>query len=46
MDKQVDVARAREVIIQTTPPGHPDYGPRMDALGEDFDIENLGPPPF
>lgn len=38
--------RAREVIVQTTPSGHPDYGPRMSALGEDFDIEDIGPPPF
>ena len=38
--------RAREVIIQTAPPGHPDYGPRMRALGEEFDIENLAAPPF
>jgi quercetin dioxygenase-like cupin family protein len=38
--------RAREVIVRTAPPGHPDYGPRMRALGAEFDIENLAGPPF
>lgn len=42
----VDFFRAREAIVQTTPPGHPDYGPRMRALGADFDIENLAASPF
>lgn len=42
----VDFFRAREVIVQTTPPGHPDYGPRMTALGQTHDIENLAPSPF
>lgn len=42
----VDFFRAREVIIQTAPPGHPDYGPRMRALSNEFDVENLANPPF
>jgi len=42
----VDFFRAREVIVATAPPGHPDYGTRMQALGEDFDIETLAPTPF
>ena len=41
-----DFFRAREVIVQTAPPGHPDYVPRMMALGDEFDIEVLGPEPF
>ncbi len=41
-----DFFRARERIIETAPPGHPDYVPRMMALGETFDIEVTGPEPF
>lgn len=37
---------ARAEIVRDTPPGHPDYRDRMMALGERFDIEVLGPPPF
>lgn len=42
----VDFFRAREVIVETAPPGHPDYGPRMEALSDDFDVENLADSPF
>lgn len=42
----VDFFRAREVIVETAPPGHPDYGPRMEALSDDFDVENLASSPF
>ncbi len=42
----VDFFRAREEIIQTAPPGHPDYGPRMEALSDRFDVENLASSPF
>lgn len=42
----VDFFRAREVIVETTPPGHPDYGPRMHALSDAFDVENTAPSPF
>lgn len=42
----VDFFRAREVIVETTPPGHPDYGPRMHALSDTFDLENTAPSPF
>lgn len=38
--------RAREAIVKTAPPDHPDYGPRMRALGETWDIETVGPPAF
>jgi quercetin dioxygenase-like cupin family protein len=38
--------RAREELVKTTPPGHAGYGPRMDALGDVYDIQNLAPPPF
>lgn len=38
--------RAREEIVKTTPPGHADYGPRMRALGQTYDIQNLADPPF
>jgi quercetin dioxygenase-like cupin family protein len=37
---------ARAEIVRDTPPGHPEYGPRMMALGELFDIDVLGPSPF
>ena len=37
---------ARAEIARKTPPGHPDYGPAMMALGQRFDIEVLGPEPF
>lgn len=37
---------ARAELVQTAPPGHPDYAPGMMALGDRFDIEVLGPPPF
>lgn len=37
---------ARAEIARKTPPGHPDYGPAMMALGERVDIEVLGPEPF
>lgn len=37
---------ARAAIVVDTPPGHPEYGPRMMALGERFDIRVLGPAPF
>ncbi len=42
----VEFFRARESIILTAPPGHPDYGPRMEALGERFDIQNVARSPF
>ncbi|MBD7941258.1 cupin domain-containing protein [Brevundimonas guildfordensis] len=38
--------RAREDLVKTSPPGHPDYGPRMHALSDIYDVENLGDPPF
>jgi len=38
--------RAREELVKTTPPGHPDYGPRMHGLSDVYDVENLGDPPF
>jgi quercetin dioxygenase-like cupin family protein len=37
---------ARAEIVIDTPPGHPLYVERMMALGEQFDIEVLGPAPF
>ncbi|MDO9338884.1 MAG: cupin domain-containing protein [Caulobacter sp.] len=37
---------ARAELVKTTPPDHPDYGPRMRALGQDHDIKIVGPPPF
>jgi quercetin dioxygenase-like cupin family protein len=38
--------KARADLVKTTPPDHPDYGPRMRALGRDHDITIVGPPPF
>lgn len=38
--------RAREELVKTAPPGHPDYGPRMYGLSDVYDVENLGDPPF
>lgn len=38
--------RAREELVKTTPPGHPDYGPRMHALSDTYDVENLADAPF
>lgn len=38
--------RAREELVKTSPPGHPDYGPRMRALSDVYDVENLAAPPF
>lgn len=37
---------AREELVKTSPPGHPDYVPRMMALGQTYDIQVLGEPPF
>ncbi|GAA0645985.1 cupin domain-containing protein [Brevundimonas lenta] len=37
---------AREELVKTSPPGHPDYGPRMRALSDVYDVENLAAPPF
>ena len=37
---------ARAQLVQETPPDHPDYGARMRALGQRFDIEIVGPTPF
>ncbi len=37
---------ARAELIRDTPPGHPEYGERMRALGDRFDIEVVGPAPF
>lgn len=37
---------ARAALVRETPPDHPQYGARMRALGERFDIEVLAPPPF
>ncbi len=37
---------ARAQLVRETPPDHPDYGRRMRALGERFDIEIVGPSPF
>lgn len=39
-----DVFRAREAIVKTTPPDHPDYGARIRALGQTWDVETVGPP--
>ncbi len=38
--------RAREAIVKTTPPDHPDHGARTRAPGQTWDIETVGPPPF
>ena len=37
--------RAREELVKTSPPGTPNYGPRMEALSDTFDVENLAPAP-
>ena len=37
---------ARAELVVSTPPGHPDYGAGMRALGDRFDIDVIGPPPF
>jgi quercetin dioxygenase-like cupin family protein len=37
---------ARAELVRTTPPDHPDYRAGMMALGDRFDIDVLGPPPF